>query len=487
MESIAEPIPYTPFYKQPDGLRLANEITKLSAYIYAATYRLLLLIREYDEKNYWHQPGLCSCAHWLNFQCGIGMNAAREKVRVAHALKDLPLISEGFRKGELSYSKVRAMTRVANSTNEDYLMKIAKHGTAHHVEKLVSLYRGCIRRQENEDAVKQHLNRELTVRYGEDGCIIINGRLPAEQGALIVKALELAMAQAEPKEPPAEPRVGDPVGAAFCTGSTYVAEHMDVRERSSRDNPPTKKVSAVTPAREPFKARRADAMATIAETYLNTAPASTSTADRYQVVVHVSAETLKSEVTAETSTHINSDLSHLEDGPHVTAETSRRIACDCSIVGIVEDEEGEPLSVGRKTRSIPPALRRALRSRDKGCRFPGCTHTHFIDGHHIKHWADGGETSMANLVQLCRHHHRLVHEGGFACERLGDGKIVFRDQRGDDLPASPYVATVDDGHMIEGWANDWMPEMEIDEKTCVSKWYAGDRMDWDLAVGHLFQ
>jgi hypothetical protein len=228
-------------------------------------------------------------------------------------------------------------------------------------------------------------------------------------------------------------------------------------------------------------------MASIAETYLNTAPQSSSTADHYQVVVHVSAETLKNDVTAETSTHINSDLSHLEDGPHVTAETSRRIACDCSIVGIVEDEAGEPLSVGRKTRSIPPALRRALRSRDKGCRFPGCTHTYFIDGHHIKHWADGGETSMANLVQLCRHHHRLVHEGGFGCERNADGQIAFRDLRGDDLPASPYAVTVDEGYMIEGWVTDWMPEMEIDEKTCVSKWYAGDRMDGDLAVGHLFQ
>ena len=470
MESTAERLPNTPFFKQPDGLRLANEITRLSAYIYAATYRLLVLIREYDEKEYWHQPGLCSCAHWLNFQCGIGMNAAREKVRVAHALKDLPRISEGFRRGELSYSKVRAMTRAANASNEDYLMKIAKHGTAHHVEKLVSLYRGCIRRQENKDAIKQHLNRELSIVYGPDGCIIINARLPAEQGALIVKALELAMAQAEPKEPPAEPRAGDPVGAA-----------------SSRDNPPTKKVTAVTPAREPFKARRADAMATIAETYLNTAPASTSTADRYQVVVHVSAETLKNDVTAETSEHINNDLSHLEDGPHVTAETSRRIACDCSIYGIKEDEEGEPLSVGRKTRSIPPALRRALRSRDKGCRFPGCTNAHFIDGHHIKHWADGGETSMDNLVQLCRHHHRLVHEGGFGCEQLADGQIVFRDQRDNTLPASPCITTVEEHRMIEGWITDWIPEPEIDEETCVAKWYAGDRMDWDLAVGALFQ
>ena len=227
-------------------------------------------------------------------------------------------------------------------------------------------------------------------------------------------------------------------------------------------------------------------MAAVAESYLNNAPASTSAADRYQVVVHVSAETLKEDVTAETSSHINGDLSHLEDDPHVTAKTSRRIACDCSMVGLVEDEYGDPLSAGRKTRSIPPALRRALCARDDGCRFPGCTNTHFIDGHHVKHWADGGETSLANLVQLCRHHHRLVHEGGFGCERLPDGQIVFRDQRGDSLPTSPYMPTIDEGHLIEGWSKDWMPEIEIDEDTCVAKWYAGDRMDWDMAVGNLF-
>ncbi len=472
-ESAISSIPNNPSYIYTDGDKLADEITKLSAYIYAATYRLLLLIREFDEKNYWHLPGLCSCAHWLNFQCGIGMNAAREKVRVAHALKDLPLISEGFRKGELSYSKVRAMTRIANADNEEKLMSVAKHGTAHHVEKLVSLYRGCVRRQDLENANLQHMNRSVSIRYDYDGSLLISGRFPPEQGALIVKALEMA--------------VSIPT-RADCRSSF----------RSEESNSPNQQeVTAVTPdhdqALEPFTARRADALVQIAETYLHNGPASSSTADRYQVVVHVAAETLKNDVTAETSGHINGDISHLEDGPHVTAETSRRIACDCSIVGIVEDNQGEPLSVGRKTRSIPPALRRALRSRDQGCRFPGCTHTHFIDGHHIRHWADGGETSMTNLVQLCRHHHRLVHEGGFDCKRLDDGQIVFSDEGGRDLPLSPFITTADEGHLIEGWIKDWMPEteteteFEIDETTCVAKWYAGDTMDWDMAVGNLFQ
>ncbi len=131
---------------------LGEQITELCAYIYAATYQLLVLIREFDEQEGWHQPGLCSCAHWLNFKCGIGMNAAREKVRVARALKDLPKISKAFERGELSYSKVRAMTRIADESNEDYLLKIAHHGTAYHVEQLVSKYRRCQRLQDTENA-----------------------------------------------------------------------------------------------------------------------------------------------------------------------------------------------------------------------------------------------------------------------------------------------------------------------------------------------
>jgi len=126
---------------QTDAEQLGAEITELCSYIYAAESRLLTLIREFDEKQFWAQQGLCSCAHWLNFKCGIGMNAAREKVRVANALAKLPKIDKSFAEGALSYSKVRAITRIADESNEDYLLMIAKHGTAHHVEKAVSKYR----------------------------------------------------------------------------------------------------------------------------------------------------------------------------------------------------------------------------------------------------------------------------------------------------------------------------------------------------------
>ncbi|MEQ9561163.1 MAG: DUF222 domain-containing protein, partial [Woeseiaceae bacterium] len=325
-----------------EGIALGGEITRLCAHIHAATYRLLLLIREFDEKKYWGWPGLCSCAHWLNFQCGIGMNAAREKVRVAHALKDLPGISERFRKGELSYSKVRAMTRVANPTNEDYLLMIAKHGTAHHVEKLVSQFRRCKRLQDTENANRQQATRALHCHFDADGSMVIRGRIPAEQGALIMKALELAMERAGTSE-----KARLQKNAAGVTAET------------SRTH-------------EPFHANRADALAEMAETYLNSEAGSGASADRYQVMVHVTPAALQnnenrretpSGVTAVTSTTLTADMSYIEDGPHLAAETARRICCDGSILKLVEDEEGQPLSIGRKSRTIPPALRRALRVR----------------------------------------------------------------------------------------------------------------------------
>ena len=195
-----------------DAEQLGAEITELCSYIYAAESRLLTLIHQFDEKEYWAQQGLCSCAHWLNFKCGIGMGAAREKVRVAHALAELPNISETFARGALSYSKVRAMTRIADAKNEDYLLMIAEHGTAHHVEKLVSKYRTAKRLQDPEIAIAQHDNREVTHFYDHDGCLVIKARLPAEQGALIVKALEMAVGAGLAPATPTLPRSRCPWG-----------------------------------------------------------------------------------------------------------------------------------------------------------------------------------------------------------------------------------------------------------------------------------
>ena len=413
--------------------RLGDEISELCAYLYAAEHRLLTLIREFDEQKGWEYLGFPNCASWLNFKCGIDMNTARERVRVAHALARLPKVDERFAEGAISYSKVRAISRVADASNEDYFLMNARHGTAYHVEKLVRKFRQARKLQDTEENTDARPERRLSYHYDSDGELIIKGRFPAEQGALIIKALEMAL-------------------------------EKNFGERKDRD--------------ESISARRADALVEVAETYMNSAPVPNATADRYQVVVHVRADAAK-----DRGSPVNAP--HIEDGPDVSAETSRRIACDCSLLRVDEDKGGEPLSVGRKTRSIPPAIRRALLLRDGGCRFPGCNHDRFVDGHHIVHWANGGETSLENLVLLCRHHHHLVHEGGFSCAKSAGGEIVFRDPRNVVLESFVEPLTLDQG-ALDAWLDREFFDKRIDADTCKSHWHAGDRMDWDLAISNLF-
>ncbi|NNE06361.1 MAG: DUF222 domain-containing protein, partial [Xanthomonadales bacterium] len=156
---------------------LADQITELSAHLDAGTYRLLKLIGEFDQREGWSGPGMRSCAHWLNWQCGIALGAAREKVREAKALPALPRISEAFRKAEVSYSKVRAMTRVATPENEHALLEVARSGTARHVEQQVRWYRKVKRIEALEQENTRHLARELSCHQDDDGSWVVRGRL----------------------------------------------------------------------------------------------------------------------------------------------------------------------------------------------------------------------------------------------------------------------------------------------------------------------
>ena len=436
MSSAIVSIHKHPQFERSDSEKLGDEITELCGYIYAATHHLLELIREFDEMHYWEDRGFRSCAHWLNFKCGFGMNSARERLRVAHALGGLPKISEKFSEGAISYSKVRAITRVADETNEEYLLMVATHGTAHHVERLVAQYHRAKKLEDAEFAMDMHEQREVTYYYDHDGCLVMKARIPADQGELIVKALEMSMEESF-------------VGARLAGESD----------------------------KEPIAARRADALCEIAETYMNNNENSGSTADRHQVIVHVGAHPVG-------AGPVGARLAG--DGPHVSAETSRRISCDCSKTTITEDEHGEPLNIGRRSRTIPPPMRRALKARDGGCRFPGCTNHKFVDGHHIVHWADGGETSLDNLVLLCRHHHHLVHEGGFDCKRSKDGEIYFLDQKQRHLEPfpTPRETTLEESL---AWMYREFKDKNVSAETPAAKWYAGEEMDWEYAVSLLFQ
>ena len=173
----------------PEAERIERELLTLYAHISAATYRFLCLLNEFDERGAWVGEGIKSFAHWLNWRCGIGLTAAREKIRVAKALPELPAISAAFRVGTLSYSKVRALTRVATPANESTLLEMAQSATASQIERICHGLRRC---QSIEDATLAHRRRQLSQYTDEDGCVVIRARLPAETGELVVQALEAA-------------------------------------------------------------------------------------------------------------------------------------------------------------------------------------------------------------------------------------------------------------------------------------------------------
>jgi hypothetical protein len=384
---------------------LIAEIVDLCAHIHRAEYRLLTLIRRLDALEGWNAE-MPSCAHWLNARCGLDLVTAREKVRVAHALADLPLVDEAFRAGRLSYSKVRAVTRIATAADEAELVEFAASTTAAHVEQHVRARRQAERLADPQAAFDAYRRRRFTCHTEEDGSLVFEGRLPAEQGALLLLALERAMEWVY-REPAPEVRE---VPAA--------PDRENQRPARCRraDEHPFKGV--------PYPARQADALAALAERFLSAPPASEeglTSADRYQVVVHASAESL-----VEHGMLDPADPPRTEDGPVVAGETVRRLTCDSAIVRLIETGDGEPLDVGRKTRVISPALRRAVKRRDRHCRFPGCTHARHWEGHHCRHWADGGPTNLDNVVGVCRFHHRLLHEGGYFVVKDGDDFVFCR-------------------------------------------------------------
>lgn len=427
-----------PAFKPRNLAQIENEITELAAHIHAATFQLLELIREFDKREGWGGPGLRSCAHWLNWKCGIGLGAAREKVRVAHALKDLPQISDEFRCGRISFSKVRAMTRVATPESEEYLLMIARHGTASHVEKLVSQFRKVKRIEAMEAEEQRHNLRELNWHVDDDGTYVFKARLTPEQGERIVKAIESAM-----------------------------DEEFEERKNVSAE---TSDRPAIDPASDPVAQRRADALARVSEGFLG-GTAGTNGGERSTIHLHTDPDTLRRDGEGAES--------RLDTGAHVSAETSRRLACDCAVVHWNEDEAGEPLNIGRRSRSIPPAIRRALQKRDQGCRFPGCTAHRFVDAHHIRHWADGGETKMDNLVLLCRHHHRLVHEGGYGVRMTDKSIPKFTDPTGRVIPQ--VAETRFRGNVIALRRRNDRAGLGITPETPIPLW-EGERMDSSMAI-----
>lgn len=448
--------------------QLGERIADLAASINAAEGRMMALLADFDRRGGW-KGDFGSCAEWLAWRTGIKIGPARERVRAARALEDLPRTSEALRRGRLSYAKVRAITRVATPESEEKLLEFAWTASAARLEQRVRMWKQLSREGELTAEQVRHRNRALSVFVDGDGMYVVRGRLEPEVGAVLRRVLEAAADALYRRRERAGEEVREDGRAESRMGTeTSAREGILAREATS------------TP-----KQRWADAAGLVAERALAAGfgrdseegtDESGTRAERYQVVIHTEAATL-----AEEGEPGRSDL----DGVRVAAETSRRMACDAAVVEMVHgkpeavhvrpeaphgkpetlpgnagmtrgganpmhgkapsvndmaihgpDASGPVLSVGRRTRTVPPHIRRALEERDRGCRFPGCA-SRFTEAHHVRHWADGGETGLSNLLLLCRRHHRAVHEGRVRVCTDRAGLALFFTRKGRAMADAP--------------------------------------------------
>jgi hypothetical protein len=559
--------------------QLADEIATLSAHVDAATQRLLQHIRDFDAAGGWEKQGAISCAHWLSWRIGLDLATAREKVRVARALGLVPAVDEAFSRGELSYAKVRAITRVSNPDNQHRLLELARYSTGAQLERICRGYRQVVRSLAEPGNMPE--DREVRDRLLPGGMVKIELILHPDEAALVLQAIEKARdglrsqiraAKPGPASISARPRpmisqpeasgpepTGGPQGSPSATPPAGLTswesndEHQDCDPSASNDehqhcdpsasndehqhcdpsarNPERDPVEsqavedwATTSARRPFDDSEGARRRTMASAESPSSPGRVSaeiqagpcSADRPSPDGRVSAERrsvsladgavqmaesfLSAQASAEARgrtdryqifVHLDEDLlgadgawgATLDDGTRLPAETLRRLACDAGLVATQTDRGGRVLDVGRRTRSIPPAIRRALWLRDRGCRYPGCSHTRFLHGHHIQHWLAGGATRLENLALLCSHHHTLIHEGGFSIERADGETLVFRTPAGARLPSVPPAGTVENAEeTLRIWATE--RGLEIGPDTALP-WWDGAMPDYNWAVTSL--
>jgi len=398
--------------------QLGKEIASLAAHLDAATHRLLQCIRLFDEARGWHEQGAVSCAHWLAWRLGLDMATAREKVRVARALGKLPAIDGALCQARLSYAKVRALTRVATPENETRLLEMALEATGAQLERLCRGYRSAVA-EGGEPAPEERCVRQ---RILPGGMVKLELVLSPDEADLILRAIHRAQEAASVAAP-------------------------EAHAESSR--PP------VNASAETSRPSQADGAVALAESFLAGQPAGGTGGDRFQVIVHLDQDVLGPDGTLAAT---------LEDGTHISAETLRRVACDCGLVAAgtavptASGADGGGLSIGRRARTIPTSIRRALMLRDRGCVFPGCTHTRFL-------------------------HHHMLHEGGWKITRGKDGELVLSSPAGRRLDPVPPRESVGD---IPIWLEERAAAhgVEAGSDTNMPRW-DGTAPDYVMAVDAL--
>ena len=394
--------------------RLEAQITELAGHLAAAECRWLELVAEFDRRQAYEAWGCMS---------------ARDKVRVARALEDLPLVSEKFAAGRLSYSKVRAITRVATPATEEDLVMLAESSTGAQLERIAAAYRRGIDIEEERRGVRdRHANTSAMFFWDDDGSAVLTARFAPEDAAVVKAALKAAREELSTEDGSAEPLARGPLGAR--------------------------------------------SLVAMAESFLAHGPAARK--DRYLTMIHVDADVL---------TDDTDGRCELDDGPALSPDTARRIACDNPFITVLLDSLGKPAKVGKKTQAIPTRVKRAVRARDRGCRFPGCGQRKFTDVHHIRWRSRGGKNRLANLAELCWHHHWLVHEGGWGLVAEADGELTAIQPNGERLTLRSVTIDPGDGGVE---TRNTHRGITIAPDTCIPRWY-GDPLDLDHITTSLMQ
>jgi len=439
--------------------RVEAQICELAGHLAAATCRFLVLLADFDARRGWASWEMSSCAAWLSWKCQMSSGTAREHVRVARALRDLPVIRARFAEAKLSYAKVRALTRIATPATEAGLSELAGPMTANQLERFARAHRQVTQADDADARVR----RRLVWRFEEDGSLSGTFRLPPLAGAVLLKALRAACADL----------AGDPRGDVSAETPTAAAA---AAVRTSSD--------------------LADGLVAVAESFLAGKVAGADDAEVYQVVVHAGAGVLAEPptaaaadpgVSAETpaAPMVPGDPAdparcHVQAGAGISVSTAQMIGCTAALSWMTHGDGGAVLALGRRRRRPSPAIRRAARERDHGrCRFPGCE-SRRVDLHHIRHWVNGGRTDLANLISLCPWHHKIVHDRGYtiAAPPAGGGGFAFCRPDGTPLPPCPPLPGPD-GPI--GQAHD----AEITPDTIIPPWY-GERLDLNHAIWACF-
>ena len=449
--------------------RIEAQICELAGHLAAATCRFLVLLADFDARRGWASWEMNSCAAWLSWKCQMSSGTAREHVRVARALADLPVIREQFGAGRLSYAKVRALTRIATAATEAGLAELAGPMTGNQLERFARAHRQVSR----ADDAAARVRRRLTWRLEEDGSLAGTFRLPPLQGAVLLKALRAAAGDLEyPHE----------AGAAGVSADTPTAGQ---------------------PAVVPTSSSLADALLVVAEAFLADKVTGADDPEVYQVIVHVGTDALDTPaapahgaaaapgqlgVSAETpatapapgpgkpapGTPGDPARCHVEDGPAISVSTAQMLGCTAALSWMLHDRDRSALRLGRRRRRPSAALRRAARERDTcRCRFPGCE-SRRVDLHHIQYWSHGGRTDLDNLISLCKRHHLLVHDRGYLITTARDGTFAFYRPDGTAIPNNPPfpqpAGTIGDYH-----------DACITPETIIPPWY-GEKLDLDHAI-----